>query len=113
MHAVSRPYVLAAAALAATGLVVVTPIASQAPKPRVVSLPTRLVDESLANVPINLFDDIINIPANELYATQFFTDNLFMAGPWFVVSPTNLWGVDPGDPTHFMSVVNSRSRSPR
>lgn len=106
MHAVSRPYVLAAAALAATGLVVVTPIASQAPKPRVVSMPTRLVDESLANVPINLFDDIINIPANEIYATQFFTDNLFMAGPWFVVSPTNLWGVDPGDPTHFMSVVN-------
>jgi hypothetical protein len=68
---------------------------------------TQLVDaESLANVPLNLFYDLINIPANELYATQFFTDNLFMAGPWFVVSPTNLWGVDPGDPTHFMSVVN-------
>ena len=71
-------------------------------------LETKLVDaeESLANVPLNLFYDMINIPANELYATQFFTDNLFMAGPWFVVGPTNLWGVDPGDPTHFMSVTN-------
>jgi hypothetical protein len=112
MLAVPRPYVLAAAALAAMGVVAVTPSALQAPsaspapKPRVVSMDTRLVDESLANVPINLFDDIINIPANEIYATQFFTDNLFMAGPWFVVGPTNLWGVDPGDPTHYMSVTN-------
>ena len=112
MQAASRPYVMAAAALAATGMVAVTPLASKAAQVAaqlpVVSLATKLVDaeESLANVPINLFDDLVNIPANELYATQFFTDNLLMAGPWFVVSPTNLWGVDPGDPTHFMSVVN-------
>lgn len=106
MQAVSRPYALAAAALAATSVVAVTPIAPRIAELPVVSMATRLVDASLANVPINLFDDIINIPANELHATQFFTDNLFMAGPWFVVSPTNLWGVDPGDPTHFMSVAN-------
>jgi hypothetical protein len=111
MQAASRPYVMAAAALAATGLVAATPLASRAAQLAaelpVVHMATQLVDaESLANVPLNLFYDLINIPANELYATQFFTDNLFMAGPWFVVSPTNLWGVDPGDPTHFMSVVN-------
>ena len=112
MEAASRPYVMAAAALAATGMVAVTPLASKAAEVAaqlpVVSMATKLVDaeESLANVPINLFDDLVNIPANELYATQFFTDNLLMAGPWSVVSPTNLWGVDPGDPTHFMSVVN-------
>jgi hypothetical protein len=112
MHAAKRPYVLAAAALAATSLVAVTPttsqVALQAGKLPVRSYDTQLVDagESLLNVPINLFDDLINIPANELYATQFFTDNLFMAGPWFVVGPTNLWGVDPGDPTHYQSVIN-------
>jgi hypothetical protein len=112
MHAAKRPYVLAAAALAATSLVAVTPttsqVALQAGKLPVRSYDTQLVDagESLLNVPINLFDDLINIPANELYATQFFSDNLLMAGPWFVVGPTNLWGVDPGDPTHFMSVTN-------
>jgi hypothetical protein len=111
MQAASRPYVMAAAALAATSMVAVTPLAPKAAE-LAAELPirhmaTQLVDaESLANVPLNLFYDLINIPANELYATQFFTDNLFMAGPWFVVSPTNLWGVDPGDPTHFMSVVN-------
>jgi hypothetical protein len=111
MQAASRPYVMAAAALAATSMVAVTPLATKAGE-LAAELPirqmaTQLVDaESLANVPLNLFYDLINIPANELYATQFFTDNLFMAGPWFVVSPTNLWGVDPGDPTHFMSVIN-------
>jgi hypothetical protein len=111
VQAASRPYVMAAAALAATSMVAVTPLATKAAE-LAAELPirhmaTQLVDaESLANVPLNLFYDLINIPANELYATQFFTDNLFMAGPWFVVSPTNLWGVDPGDPTHFMSVVN-------
>jgi hypothetical protein len=111
MQAASRPYVMAAAAVAATSMVAVTPLATKAAE-LAAELPirqiaTQLVDaESLANVPLNLFYDLINIPANELYATQFFTDNLFMAGPWFVVSPTNLWGVDPGDPTHFMSVVN-------
>jgi hypothetical protein len=112
MEAASRPYVMAAAALAATGMVAVTPLASKAAEVAaqlpVVSMVTKLVDaeESLANVPLNLLYDVINIPANEIYATQFFTDNLFMAGPWFVVSPTNLWGVDPGDPTHFASVIN-------
>jgi hypothetical protein len=111
MQAASRPYVMAAAAVAATSMVAVTPLATKAAevaaKLPVVSMATKLVDsESLLNVPLNLFYDLINIPANEIYATQFFTDNLFMAGPWFVVSPTNLWGVDPGDPTHFMSVIN-------
>lgn len=110
MQAVKRPYVIAAAALAATSLVAVTPTASQftqTAERAVRSIETSLVDaESLMNVPLNLFYDLVNIPANEIYATQFFTDNLFMAGPWFVVGPTNLWGVDPGDPTHFMSVMN-------
>lgn len=106
MQAASRPYALAAAVLAATSAVAVTPIAARPFELPMRSIETSLVDASIANIPINLFDDIINIPANEIYATQFFTDNLLMAGPWFVVSPTNLWGVDPGDPTHFMSVTN-------
>ncbi|MGB6209871.1 hypothetical protein [Mycobacterium sp.] len=106
MQAVSRRYAMAAAALAATSVVAVTPIVPRVSELPVVSMATRLVDSSIANIPLNLFYDLVNIPANELHATQFFTDNLFMAGPWFVVSPTNLWGVDPGDPTHFMSVEN-------
>lgn len=107
MHAPARPYVMASAALAAVGAIAVTPIAPHLPEIRSASPAVSLVDSSsLMNVPLNLLYDLVNVPANELHAIQFFTDNLFMAGPWFVVSPTNLWGVDPGDPTHFMSVTN-------
>lgn len=109
---VSRPYVMAMAAIAATSMVAVTPLADEAAT-LAAQLPVKQIaaqlvagEESIFNIPLNLFYDVVNIPANELYATQFFTDNLFMAGPWFVVGPTNLWGVDPGDPTHFMSVTN-------
>jgi hypothetical protein len=107
MHVASRPAIMAAvAAVAAASVVAVAPPAAQTPGIPVVSAETRLVDESIFNIPLNLFYDIVNIQANELHAMQFLTDNLFFAGPWFVVSQTNLWGVDPGDPTHFMSVMN-------
>jgi hypothetical protein len=60
---------------------------------------------SILNVPINLLTDILNVPATEAKGVDFLSKSLFFSGPWFVVSPTNLWGVDPGDPSHFQSVV--------
>ena len=70
------------------------------------SIETRLVDESIANIPYNLFQDILNVPYNEIQGLDTFADSEFMTGNWFVVSATNLWGVDPGDPSHFMSLVD-------
>ena len=61
---------------------------------------------SVLNVPVNLLIDLVNIPYNEVQALDFGARSLFFSGPWFVVSPTNIWGVDPGDPGHFMAVVN-------
>lgn len=62
-------------------------------------MPTRLVDaESILNVPINLFYDLINIPANELDGLQELANALLFGGPWLVESATNLWGIDVGDP---------------
>jgi hypothetical protein len=110
VHAVKRPYVLAAAALAATGLVSVTPMASQVTRQaadRVSrSFETNLVDSSIFNIPFNLFQEIVNIPSSELDAVNYASQSLFNSGPWFVVSATNLWGVDQGDPSHFMTVMN-------
>ena len=118
MQAVKRPYVMAAAALAATSLVVVTPqVAKQVsrladlPSRTLANLPsrtleTRLVDSSIFNIPFNLFQDIVNIPYNEVGALNTLADSEFFTGNWFVVSATNLWGVDPGDPSHFMSVAD-------
>ncbi len=61
---------------------------------------------SLLNVPYNLFADLANVPANENDALNFAARSLMFSGPWFVVSNSNLWGVDPGDPSHFQAVVN-------
>jgi hypothetical protein len=110
MQAVKRPYVLAAAALAATSLVAATPLVSKVATRAAVlpnhSFETNLVDSSIFNIPFNLFQDIVNIPYNEVQALNGLADSEFFTGNWFVVSATNLWGVDPGDPSHFMSVAN-------
>jgi hypothetical protein len=110
MHAAQRPYVMAAAALAATSLVVATPIVSrvgsEAATLPVKSFETKLVDESIFNIPFNLFQDIANIPYNEVQGLDTLADSEFFTGNWFVVSATNLWGVDPGDPSHFMALTD-------
>ncbi|HEU0191752.1 MAG TPA: hypothetical protein VFR17_10875 [Mycobacterium sp.] len=99
-----------AAALAAAGVVAVAPLAPVTPWTSAKSAVQRAVQlvagDSLLNVPLNLFYDSVNVPYYELEATDFFARSLFNSGPWFVVGPTNLWGVDPGDPSHFQSTVN-------
>jgi hypothetical protein len=101
---------MAASALVATSLVAATPITSQVAvetAQRVVrSFETNLVDSSVLNIPFNLFQEIVNVPSNEVDAMTYAAQSLFNSGPWFVVSATNLWGVDQGDPSHFMSVMN-------
>jgi hypothetical protein len=110
MQVAARSYAMAAAALAATSLVAVTPMATQVAQEtsqRVVrSFETNLVDSSIFNIPFNLFQEIFNIPSSELNAVEYLSQSLFNSGPWFVVSATNLWGVDPGDPSKFMGALS-------
>lgn len=97
MLAASRGYVLAAAAFAATSAVVVTPAVPRPSQVPVRHLETRLVDaESVLNIPVNLFDDIANIPYTELQGFNVLGDSLLFSGDWWVPSATNLWGTDPG-----------------
>jgi hypothetical protein len=105
MQAASRSRVMVAAALAAASVVAVTPSASRVAALPVVSTETRLVDSSIFNIPFNLVQDIVNIPYNEVQALAALANSEFFTGTWFVVSATNLWGVDPGDPSHFMAVT--------
>jgi hypothetical protein len=102
--AASRGYVLAAAAFAATSAVVVTPAASRPAHIPVRSMETRLVD--VTDVPINLFDDIVNIPYNEIQGIDVFSDSLLFSGDWWVPSATNIWGTDPGDLGHYMGLLD-------
>jgi hypothetical protein len=107
VQAASRGYVLAAAAFAATSAVVVTPAAPRPAQIPVRSMETRLVDaDSVLNIPINLFDDIVNIPSNEIQGFDVLGDSLLFSGDWWVPSATNLWGTDPGDLGHYMGLLD-------
>ena len=109
MQVASRPYVLAAAALAATSAVIATPVLAHQVPLTVRSIETKLVDAGdLGNIPVNLFDDILNIPYNETVGGGLATvaNSFLFTGTWWVPSSTNLWGIDPGDPTHIALIDN-------
>ncbi|HXO80994.1 MAG TPA: hypothetical protein VN856_14015 [Mycobacterium sp.] len=65
---------------------------------------TRLVD--VTDVPINLFDDVVNIPFNEIQGIDVFANSLLFSGDWWVPSATNIWGTDPGDLGHYMGLFD-------
>src|ERR1700677_4202470 len=106
MHAVSRSYVLVGAMLAATGAIAVAPFVSRTSHLPVVSTETRLVDasDSVLNIPVNLFDDVVNIPANEVQGLDTAADSLFFNDNIFVVGAANVFGIDPGDPGHVAAI---------
>lgn len=108
MQAASRPYALAAAALAAVSAVVVTPVVARQLPLAVRSMETKLIDADISNIPVNLFDAILNIPYNELEGGGLATmaNSFLFTGTWWVPSSTNLWGIDPGDPTHIALIDN-------
>jgi len=107
MVAALRSYSTAGLAITMAGLIAVAPAAPPVPAPAAaVHLAERLsAGESMLNVPLNLFQALVNIPANEIHALDTLSKSLFYSGPWFVGSPTNVWGEDPGDPGHFESVM--------
>ena len=106
---VRRYSAMAAVAVVGGGVMAITPVAPPEPVPElgVASADVRLAAAtgSILNVPMNLAIDLVNVPSNEVKALDFLSKSLFFSGAWFVVSATNLWGVDPGDPSHFQSVV--------
>lgn len=107
-----RRYCTAGLVITTAGLIAVAPVvprvpgASEGTGVAAVHLTPRLTaGESLLNVPLNLLQALANIPANEIHALDTLSQSLFYSGPWFVGSPTNIWGEDPGDPGHFESVL--------
>lgn len=107
MQAAARPYVLASAALLATSLVAPTTFVARQLHIPIRSIETRLVDVTgVAAIPFNLFQDIFNIPSNEIGAINQFGVSLMDGGTWWVADATNLWGEDPGDPGRFMALLD-------
>lgn len=107
MKAATRPYVLASAALLVTSMVTAMPLGAPQSQPPTRSIETRLVDaDSVLNVPINLFDDLVNIPDNEIQGLNVLSDALLFSGNFFVPSAVNIFGTDPGDLGHYMGILD-------
>jgi hypothetical protein len=105
MQRTVRPYALVGAVLAATGIAVAVPLVPRSSQLRVLSTQVRLLDsDSVVNIPVNLFDDIVNIPANEVQGLDTAAGSLFFNDNIFVVGAANLFGIDPGDPTHVAAI---------
>jgi hypothetical protein len=106
-----RRYVTVGAALAGASVVVVAPIAPVtpwSPKIPVISQAMRLVaEDSLLNVPLNLFYDLVSIPYNEVQGVDTAASSLMFGDNFFVGGAANLFGIDPGDPTHVDAVVST------
>lgn len=97
--------VLAAAGVVAAALV--TPVgmpAGMSTVHRDVALVS--VGDSLLNIPLNLFQAIVNIPSTQLGALTILGNSLIYSGNWWSPSATNIWGEDPGDPGHFMGMID-------
>lgn len=105
-----RRYLTAGAVLAATGALAVSPISPVTPAgtASTVARAVKLVadGDSIFNVPLNLIQDLINIPGNEFQAMDQLGESLIFSGDWWTPSAVNIWGEDPGDPGHFMSIID-------
>ena len=66
----------------------------------------RLAASSVMNIPINLIQDIINIPYNQVQGINLLGQSLLFSGTWLLASSTNVWGTDPGDPGHYYGLAN-------
>lgn len=62
--------------------------------------------DSLFNIPLNLFFDFVNIPANELLAIDEFAKIQMFTGPWYDTDGVNLWGIDLGDVPRIEALIN-------
>ncbi|MEB3030793.1 hypothetical protein [[Mycobacterium] nativiensis] len=98
------------AALAAAGVVAAAMVAPVATLPRMTAVERELLlvsgADSLLNVPLNLFQALANVPSTELGAMTILGNSLIYSGNWWSPSATNIWGEDPGDPGHFMGIVD-------
>lgn len=105
-----RRHLTAGAAVAAASVVALAPVAPVDPWAPGLTAAERAValaaEASFLNIPFNLFQDLVNIPYNEVSATNVLANSFFFTGNWFTPSATNIWGEDPGDPGHFMAVMD-------
>lgn len=107
MRAAIRPFVTAGAILVGSGVIAATPIVAAPADIRVANSAVQLTAEtgSLANLPVNLFYALANIPYYQVQALNSWADALQAGGSWWLKTPSNVWGWDPGNPPMIEAAV--------
>lgn len=59
--------------------------------------PTGVAGHSTFNIPQNLVNALLSVPANEILALRELTAALNQGGSWFTYTPTHVQGFDPAD----------------
>ena len=135
MRSGMSPYVTAGVALVGASLIAVTPIAPQAsassPEHRAVAMDVSLAAatcvttdgavcggadapatypaitaNNVFNIPVNLFNAIVSIPAAEVAGMNLLAKSLEDTGSLLVWSPTNVFGFDQADPDKLRAIYN-------
>lgn len=74
---------------------------------RISSAAYRLAAESsLLNVPVNLFNMVLSMPAWEIQAMERSADAMIGTGSWQVWGPTNVFGFDEWDPPKLAAAID-------
>ena len=67
---------------------------------------TAITGGSLSNVPANLFNMAMSIPAWEIQAMGRLADAMMATGSWQVWGPTNVFGIDEQDPPKLAAIID-------
>lgn len=107
MASAARCYLASGVAAMSVGVVSVTAAALPSTDGRITSEAYRLAAEySPLNVPVNLFNMVLSMPAWEIQAMERSADAMIGTGSWQVWSPTNVFGFDELDPPKLAASID-------
>lgn len=81
-------------------VIAVTPLTPSVPEIRPVQTDVTLAAASLLNVPANLINAFLNMPAAHIAGVERFAAAMEASGSWNESHPNNVWGWDPVNPEH-------------
>ena len=105
MSVAVRPYISAGLALASVGVIAAAPLVSQQQSVRLANDQVTLTG-TIGTVLTNTVNAILNIPQSELDGVKRLTAAMIVSQNWFIYSPVNVLGADPGHPEMVKGLVD-------
>ncbi len=103
----ARSVLAAGVAVVSVGVVSASPVEAPLPAhPMSTQAYTLAASSALLNVPVNLFNMALSMPAWEVQAMNRFADAMIDTGSWQVWGPTNVFGFDGWDPPKLAGVID-------